>query len=250
MADEKNNPLASTTYLATLFDFAHAGDLQVFIDEEQLNELEQRINSTGYLQGRMLARTFNLLRANDLIWSFFINNYLLGEDPADFDLLFWNSDSTNLPAAMYSFYLRHMFLENKLIKPGALNLGNKAIDLRNITVPTFILSTSEDHIAPWHCGYAGARVMQGPTRFVLGGSGHVAGIFNSPHKPKYGYWVGDDLPQSADAWLQKAEKKQGSWWLEWIEWLNTLSTEMVSARPLGTSRYPVLEMAPGSYAKR
>ncbi|MFN7709488.1 MAG: PHA/PHB synthase family protein [Holosporales bacterium] len=250
MADENKNPLASTTYLATLFDFSRSGDLQVFIDEDQLRELEERVRSTGFLEGRMLARTFNLLRANDLIWSFFINNYLLGEDPSDFDLLYWNSDSTNLPAAMYTFYLRNMFLENKLIQPGGLTLKGKAVDLGKIKIPTFILSTSEDHIAPWHCGYAGARAMKGPTRFVLGGSGHVAGIFNSPHKPKYGYWVGNDLPESHEAWLKAAHKHHGSWWQEWLTWVNSLQQEMVPARGLGSAKHPVLEAAPGSYATR
>ena len=202
--EKKKSPLASATYLATLFDFDSAGDMKIFIDEDRLADLEEQMQKQGYFDGRILARTFNLLRANDLIWSFVINNYLMGEDPMAFDLLYWNSDSTNLPAAMYGYYLRNMFLENNLIKPGKLTLRNVKIDLRNVTTPSFILNTKEDHIAPWPCGFAGKKVFSGPTKFVLGGSGHIAGIFNAPKAGKYCYWTSDHPSKNAEDWFKKS----------------------------------------------
>lgn len=249
---EKNekNPLKTTTYLATLFDFHDPGDLRVFIDEPQVLNLERQIRTLGYLEGKTLARTFNLLRANDLIWSFIINNYYLGEKPSAFDLLYWNSDSTNLPSAMYLYYLRKMYLENRLIKKGGLAIAGKPIDLSKIKTPTFILNTKEDHIAPWPCGYAGAKIHAGPTKFLLGGSGHIAGIFNHPSAKKYSFWLNDQLPKASDVWLKQATEYSGSWWETWESWLRPFAGEKIDAKEPGSKEYPALEDAPGSYVKK
>lgn len=248
-ASDQRDPLKSATYLATLFDFSKAGDLQVFIDEPHLAQMEKAIKKRGFFDGEVLSRTFNLLRSNDLIWSFVINNYLMGQDPMAFDLLYWNSDSTNLPAAMYLFYLRKMFLENSLLKPGGLLIKGKPVDLSKVKIPTFILNTREDHIAPWRCGYAGAQTFAGPTRFVLGGSGHVAGIFNHPKSNKYSFWLGDLGQKTADTWLKAAIETRGSWWEEWEKWLSKLSGRKIPARQPGSEKFPPLEEAPGSYVR-
>lgn len=248
-AQEKRSPLKTATYLATLFDFSNAGDLQVFIDEEQLTQMEKAIQSRGFFDGDVLARTFNLLRSNDLIWSFVINNYLMGKDPMAFDLLYWNSDSTNLPSAMYLYYLRTMFLENRLLQPGGISIKGQKIDLSKVKIPTFILNTREDHIAPWRSGYAGAKTFSGPTRFVLGGSGHVAGIFNHPQNNKYCFWTADVQDREADEWMTHAVSHMGSWWDEWANWLAKSSGQKVPACKPGTPDFPALEEAPGSYVK-
>ena len=249
MADEKNNPLASTTYLATLFDFKNPGDLGVFIDEKQINQLEERISQKGYLEGQILAQTFNLLRANDLIWWFVINNYFLGQEPMAFDLLYWNSDSTDLPAKMFLYYLREMFLNNNFIRPNGLKLKDKFLDLRKIKTPTFLFNTKDDHIVPWGCGYAATKVLQGPIKFVLGGSGHIAGVFNPPTVNKYGYWTCNTLVDQAEEWFSTATQNQGSWWPEWAEWIEQYAGDKIKASTVGSSKYPALEDAPGSYVK-
>ncbi len=249
MADEKNNPLASTTYLATLFDFQNPGDLGVFIDEKQLDQLEKKISQKGYLEGQILAQTFNLLRANDLIWWFVINNYFLGEEPTAFDLLYWNSDSTNLPSQMFIYYLKEMFLKNNFIRPNGLKLKEKFLDLRKIKTPTFLFNTKDDHIAPWACGYAATQVLQGPIKFVLGGSGHIAGVFNPPTVNKYGYWTCDKLADTAERWFSSAIQNQGSWWPEWAEWIEQYAGPKTKAYAIGSSKHPALEDAPGSYVK-
>ena len=250
ISSKKKNPIKTTTYLATLFDFQDSGDLRVFIDEPQIASLENQIRTLGYLEGKTLARTFNLLRANDLIWSFIINNYYLGEKPSSFDLLYWNSDSTNLPSAMYLYYLRKMYIENKLIEPDGLTIAGKTIDLSNVKTPTFVMNTKEDHIAPWHCGYAGAKVHAGPTQFLLGGSGHIAGIFNHPKANKYAYWLNDKLPQSPDEWFKNATEYPGSWWETWENWLRPFAGDKVPARKPGSKEHPAIEDAPGSYVKK
>ena len=194
--------IKSATYLTTMIDFSEAGELSVFIDEEQLKLLEDRMSKQGYLDGSEMAVTFNMLRANDLIWSFVVNNYLLGKDPFPFDLLYWNSDSTRMPAAMHSFYLRNMYQKNKLVKPNALTICGEKIDLRTITTPTYMLSTREDHIAPWKSTYASTQIYKSKIRFVLAASGHIAGVINPPDKKKYCYWVNEKLPKSPDDWLE------------------------------------------------
>src|SRR5208282_4636848 len=191
MAVKKDDRFKSATYFVTMVDFAEAGELSVFIDEEQLSALEERMREHGYLEGSAMATTFNMLRANDLIWSFVVNNYLLGKDPFPFDLLYWNSDSTRMPAAMHSFYLRKMYLENRLVEPGGITLGGVPIDLGRVTLPVFILSTREDHIAPWKTCYVGTQLFSGPVKFVLAASGHIAGVVNPPDAHKYCHWTNE-----------------------------------------------------------
>ncbi|MBT6096638.1 MAG: class I poly(R)-hydroxyalkanoic acid synthase [Rhodospirillaceae bacterium] len=238
----------SATFFTTMVDFTEAGDLGIFIDEAQLSSLEEKMEERGYLEGSEMATTFNMLRSNDLIWSFVINNYLLGKDPFPFDLLYWNSDSTRMPAAMHSFYLRKMYLENKLIEPGGLELAGVKIDLSTIKVPTYIVATREDHIAPWKSAYAPTQIYSGPTRFVLAGSGHIAGVVNPPAKPKYGHWTNDDLSGSADEWLNGAEEHVGSWWPNWDSWAKERAgNAMIPARKPGDGKLKPLCDAPGEY---
>ena len=189
--------------------------------------------------------TFNMLRANDLIWSFVVNNYLLGKDPFPFDLLYWNSDSTRMPAKMHSFYLRNMYQNNRLIQPGALTIGGEKIDLTTIKTPSYLLSTREDHIAPWKSTYAATQVYGGPIRFVLAASGHIAGVVNPPAKQKYSHWSNEKLPASPDEWLKNAKEIAGSWWPDWFEWHKQYAGEKVPARDIKK----FIEPAPGRYVK-
>ncbi len=239
----------SVTYFTTMVDFSEAGELSVFIDEEQLQGMEERMEAKGYLEGDDMAMTFNMLRANDLIWSFVVNNYLLGKDPFPFDLLYWNADSTRMPAVMHSFYLRNMYLENKLVQPGAITVAGVPIDLRTIKTPTLILSAREDHIAPWKSTYAATQIYGGKIHFVLAASGHIAGMINPPARKKYSYWTNDDLPSSPEAWLEKANETQGSWWPHWDGWLGPYKGGKVPARTPGSGKLKVIEDAPGSYVK-
>jgi len=239
---------ASATFFVSLLDFSIPGELGVFIDEPQVENLERRMNERGYLEGSEMAATFNLLRANDLVWSFVVNNYLLGKDPFPFDLLYWNSDSTRMPAKMHSFYLRNMYLANRLKDPGGITLGGVPIDLRSISLPAYFISTVEDHIAPWKSTYKGARLLSGPTRFVLGGSGHIAGIVNPPAANKYGFWTCEGLPASAEEWQEIATWREGSWWNDWQVWLAGLNgSERAPARVPGNGGLRPIEDAPGSY---
>ena len=251
MAEKKDARAASVTFFASLLDFSIPGELGVFIDEAQVQNLERRMGERGYLEGSEMAATFNMLRANDLVWSFVVNNYLLGRDPFPFDLLYWNSDSTRMPAKMHSFYLRNMYLANRLKDPGGITLGGVPIDLRKIAVPAYFVSPVEDHIAPWKSTYLGARLLSGPTRFVLGGSGHIAGIVNPPSSGKYGYWTREgDLSESAEAWQSEAIRREGSWWNDWRDWIAGVSGgERVPARIPGEGALPALEDAPGSYVR-
>jgi polyhydroxyalkanoate synthase len=251
MAAKDDTRIKSATFFTSLVDFENAGDLQVFIDEEQLANLERRMAREGYLEGSEMASTFNMLRANDLIWSFVVNNYLMGKDPFPFDLLYWNSDSTRMPAAMHSYYLRNMYQRNLLVEPGALEINDVAIDLGRNKLPTFILSTKDDHIAPWKATYAATQIYQGPVKFCLAGSGHIAGVINPPaEKPKYGYWTyAGELPESPDEWFAKAIQQPGSWWPEWRRWVADFSGDTVPARVPGDGGLEVLEPAPGSYVK-
>jgi polyhydroxyalkanoate synthase len=250
MAEKNDTRVASATFFASLLDFSIPGELGVFIDEAQVRNLERRMGERGYLEGSEMAATFNMLRANDLVWSFVVNNYLLGRDPFPFDLLYWNSDSTRMPAKMHSFYLRNMYLANRLREPGGITLGGVPIDLRKIAVPAYFVSPVEDHIAPWKSTYLGARLLSGPTRFVLGGSGHIAGIVNPPSSGKYGYWTREEekLPESAEAWQSGATRHEGSWWNDWRDWVAGLNgSDRVPARVPGEGALPALEDAPGSY---
>ena len=248
MAEKGDAHAASATFLASLLDFSIPGELGVFIDEAQVENLERRMQERGYLEGSEMAATFNMLRANDLVWSFVVNNYLLGKDPFPFDLLYWSSDSTRMPAKMHSFYLRNMYLGNRLKDPGGITLGGVPIDLRKIVIPAYFVSTLEDHIAPWESTYKGARLLSGPTRFVLGGSGHIAGIVNPPSARKYGYWTGSELPESADEWKAGASRSEGSWWIDWQAWITGLNgPDRAPARVPGAGALQALEDAPGSY---
>jgi len=196
-----------------------------------------------------MATTFNMLRSNDLIWSFVVNNYLLGRDPFPFDLLYWNSDSTRMPAAMHGFYLRNMYLDNRLAQPGGIELLGVPIDVSRVEVPAYFTSTVEDHIAPWRSTYAGARLLAGPVRFVLGGSGHIAGIINPPAANKYSYWTNEKLPAKPETWLKGAAQHAGSWWTDWKNWIEQHGGEKVPARVPGTGKLKAIEDAPGSYVR-
>jgi polyhydroxyalkanoate synthase subunit PhaC len=193
-----------------------------------------------------MATTFNMLRANDLIWSFVVNNYLLGKEPFPFDLLYWNSDSTRMPASMHSFYLRSMYQENKL-SAGQLTLLDTHIDLRKIKVPTYVLATREDHIAPWKSTYAATQLYAGPVRFVLSASGHIAGVINPPAARKYSHWIANANPPTPDAWLESAQQKPGSWWTDWQDWAKAHAGGEVPARQPGAGKLPILAPAPGTY---
>ncbi|WP_374656552.1 PHA/PHB synthase family protein [Dongia sp.] len=250
-AKRQSDIVASATFFTTMIDFAEAGELSVFIDEEQLTALETKMNERGYLEGAEMAATFNMLRANDLIWSFVINNYLLGKEPFPFDLLYWNSDSTRMPAAMHSFYLRNMYQKNLLIKPGGIELDGVKIDLRQIRQPVFVLATREDHIAPWVAAYAATQTYRGPVTFVLAASGHIAGVVNPPAAGKYCHWIGDGktYPPKPEDWLEGAKQHAGSWWPEWQKWIATHSDGEVPARQPGAGKLKATEDAPGSYVK-
>ena len=249
MAATRDNRIKSATFFASMIDFAEPGELEVFLDEKQVASLEKKMQERGYLEGHEMATTFNMLRANDLIWSFVVNNYLLGKDPFPFDLLYWNSDSTRMPAAMHSFYLRNMYLENLLRKPGGLTLNGVPIDISKTKIPLYFVSTIEDHIAPWKSTYAGAQLFAGKVRFVLGGSGHIAGIINPPAANKYGYWTNDKLNAMPHEWLADATQHPGSWWNDWAQWVEQHAGEKVAARAPGKGKLRALEDAPGSYVK-
>jgi poly[(R)-3-hydroxyalkanoate] polymerase subunit PhaC len=248
LAAKSDDRIASATYFVTLVDFGEVGDMAVFIDDEQLASLERRMRERGYLDAQDMATSFNMLRANDLIWSFVVNNYLLGKEQLPFDLLFWNSDSTRMPAAMHSFYLRKMYQQNLLAKPGGISLAGTPIDLSRVKIPTFILSAREDHIAPWKSTYAATHLYSGPVKFVLSASGHMAGVISAPGS-KYGHWTNDRLPPSPDEWFSSASAHQGSWWPVWDEWISRLDPGRVPAREPGAGSLPVLEEAPGSYVR-
>ncbi|MFN8692814.1 MAG: PHA/PHB synthase family protein [Holosporales bacterium] len=241
--------IASATFFTTMLDFTDAGELSVFIDDEQLEALEARMSKRGFLDGSEMATTFNMLRANDLIWSFVVNNYLLGKEPFPFDLLYWNADSTRMPAAMHSFYLRNMYQHNKLVQKGGVTLDGVAIDLTTIKTPSFFLSTAEDHIAPWKSTYVGAKLLKGDVTFCLAASGHIAGVINPPANQKYWYWLGHDDAKSADAWLDAAKKTDGSWWPAWVKWLGAYGGKQIPARKIAESgaKGKKMEDAPGRY---
>ena len=248
MAAKRDNRIKSATFFVTMVDFKEAGELSVFIDEEQLAALEQRMSKKGYLEAHDMHTTFNMLRANDLIWSFVVNNYLLGKQPFPFDLLYWNADSTRMPAAMHSFYLRKMYQENLLVKPGGITLGGVPLDLRKIKTPSFLLSTREDHIAPWRSTYAATQLYSGSVKFVLSASGHIAGVVNPPGS-KYGHWQNDDNPATPEEWLAGATQVPDSWWPSWERWVAQYAGGEVPARQPGDGKLKPIEDAPGSYVK-
>jgi polyhydroxyalkanoate synthase len=248
MAATRDDRIVSSTFFAAQVDFRHAGDLKVFVDEEQLAALEQRMKEHGYLDGRYMKTAFNLLRSNDLIWPYVVNNYLKGKTPFPFDLLYWNSDATRMPAANHSFYLRSCYLDN-LLTQGKMQIGGTQLDLKKVTVPIYNLATREDHIAPAKSVFLGAQYFGGPVRFVLSGSGHIAGVVNPVSKGKYQYWLGDEPTGELDEWLKKAREYPGSWWPDWLAWIVTLGTDRVPARIPGSGKLPAIEDAPGSYVR-
>ena len=241
--------IRSATLLTAQVDFTHAGDLKVFVDEEQIAAREREMGERGYLQGSKMATAFNLLRSNDLIWPYVINNYLKGKEPAPFDLLYWNSDATRMPAANHSFYLRNCYLDNRLAK-GEMVIAGTPLDLNDVKIPIYNLATREDHIAPARSVLLGSRFFGGPVRFVLAGSGHIAGVVNPPQKIKYQHWIGpkpsgDDLGR----WLSQATEHPGSWWPDWITWIKARDAEETEARAPGGGKFEAIENAPGSYVK-
>jgi len=249
MAAKGDERIKTATFFVALLDFRECGELKVFIDEEQLKSLEEKMSRRGFLEGDEMATTFNMLRANDLIWSFVVNNYLLGNEPFPFDLLYWNSDCTRMPARMHSFYLRNMYQRNRLAQPGGISLDGVPLDLRRIAVPCYFLSTREDHIAPWRGTYWGTLLPSGPVRFVLAASGHIAGVVNPPESGKYSHWRNPELPADPAAWFAGATEFAGSWWPDWHHWLSGISNEQVPARVPGDGKLKPIEDAPGSYVK-
>jgi polyhydroxyalkanoate synthase subunit PhaC len=250
MAAQNDNRINSATFFTSMLDFSSPGELGLFINEELLTSLEEKMDREGYLDGSEMAGTFNLLRANDLIWSFYVNNYLLGNDPRPFDLLYWNSDSTRMPAKMHKWYLRNLYLENNLVKPGKIVLNDTPIDLTTIKTPSIFVSTVDDHIAPWKSTWMGAQQFTGPVKFILGGSGHIAGVINPPEANKYGYRItANKLPKDAQAWADKAAQNEGSWWPEWDKWVAKFTGEEIPARIPGDQKLDVIEDAPGRYVK-
>jgi polyhydroxyalkanoate synthase len=240
--------IASATFLATQVDFTHAGDLKVFVDEEQLDALERRMKQVGFLDSTRMAMAFNMLRSNDLVWPYIVNNYMRGKAPFPFDLLFWNSDSTRLPAANHSFYLRNCYLENKLSR-GEMVVGDVQLDLGKVKVPVYNLATREDHIAPPKSVFLGSSFFGGPVRFVLGGSGHIAGVVNPPEKKKYSFWTGGPADGEIDKWIENAIEHKGSWWTDWLAWIKEIDRREVPARVPGEGPLPAIEDAPGRYVK-
>ncbi len=249
MARKGDARIASATFFAAQVDFTHAGDLKVFVDEEQIAAREREMGERGYLEGSKMAKAFNLLRSNDLIWPYVINNYLKGREPAPFDLLFWNADATRMPAANHSFYLRNCYLDNKLSK-GEMMIGGIKLDLNNVQIPIYNLATREDHIAPAKSVMLGSKFFGGPVRFVVAGSGHIAGVVNPPAKMKYQYWTGPKPRGSdLDKWLAKATEHKGSWWPDWLDWLKRHGAPEVPARVPGGETLKPIEDAPGSYVR-
>jgi polyhydroxyalkanoate synthase len=249
MAAKGDARIASATLFAAQVDFTHAGDLMVFVDEEQLKTLEHAMASRGYLEGKKMANAFNMLRSNDLIWPYVISNYLKGKQPYPFDLLYWNSDSTRMPAANHSFYLRNCYLENRLSR-GQMEIAGETLDLGNVTIPIYNLATREDHIAPAKSVFLGSKFFGGPVKYVLAGSGHIAGVINPPgKKEKYQYWTGGDPVGNLDTWIKKATEHPGSWWPDWIAWIKGIDSATVPAREIGGGVLKPIEDAPGSYVK-
>ncbi len=249
LAAKKQSRVKSATLFAAQVDFSNAGDLMVFVDEERVKQLEEHMKKQGYLEASRMANTFNMLRSNDLIWPYIVNNYMRGKMPLPFDILYWNSDATRMPAANHSFYLRNCYLENRLTK-GEMEIAGVTLDLHKVKVPVYNLATVEDHIAPAKSVLFGSQYFGGPVKYVLAGSGHIAGVINPPAKPKYQYWTGDKpTGSSVDNWRKTATEHPGSWWPDWLDWLKGQAPETVPARKVGGGKLKPLEDAPGSYVK-
>jgi polyhydroxyalkanoate synthase subunit PhaC len=248
MAATGDRRISSATFFATQIDFADPGDLKVFVDAEQLKAVEARMAERGYLEGAQMANAFNMLRPNDLIWSYFVNNYLKGKEPMPFDLLVWNSDSTRMPAANHKFYLRNCYLQNDLSN-GRMKLGGKTLDLKKVTIPVYELATKEDHIAPARSAFTGAKSFGGTVRYVMAGSGHIAGVVNPPGKPKYQFWTDGPPEGKFEDWVAKAKETPGSWWPDWVAWLTPQAPAKLPARKPGGTKLKPLGDAPGEYVR-
>jgi polyhydroxyalkanoate synthase subunit PhaC len=249
LAEKRRVRVTSATFLAAQVDFTHAGDLLVFVDEGQISALERDMQAAGVLEGSKMAMAFNMLRSNDLIWSYVISNYLKGQPPSSFDLLHWNSDATRMPAANHSYYLRNCYLENRL-STGSMVLDNTLLDLSKVKVPIYNLATREDHIAPADSVLYGSQFFGGTVKYVLSGSGHIAGVVNPPSSGKYQFWTNDNIKDVTLAdWLNGAQEHKGSWWPDWRQWLASIDAEEVPARAVGTEALPPIEDAPGSYVR-
>ncbi|MGB1848889.1 MAG: PHA/PHB synthase family protein [Litorivicinaceae bacterium] len=250
MQKRRDSSIGSVTLLTTLLDFSDPGDLGVFLDDEEVKLREAQVSKEGVMSGKNLALGFNMLRSNDLIWSYVVNNYLKGKTPPPFDLLYWNSDPTNLPAAMYNTYIREMYINNNLSKPGGFTCCDKPVELDKVKTPVYFLSAIEDHIAPWKTTFLGTDIVGGPVEFVLGGSGHIAGVVNPPAKNKRNYWTDGEMGQGADHWLETATDHPGSWWTHWNEWLVKQDSKQVPARQIGTNKeFKEIVPAPGDYVR-
>ena len=251
LAARGKKPVASATFLTTLIDFTDTGVLDVFIDDAFVKFREMQFKDGGLMKGKDMASTFSFLRPNDLVWNYVVGNYLKGETPPPFDLLYWNSDSTNLPGPMYAWYLRNTYLENNLIKPGAATVCGEKIDLRKVDMPVYIYGSREDHIVPIGGAYASTQVFPGKKRFVMGASGHIAGVINPPAAKKRSHWIGSDtFPKDVNAWIGKAKEHAGSWWTDWAAWLKTHAGKQIAApKTYGKGKYKPTENAPGSYVK-
>jgi polyhydroxyalkanoate synthase len=249
LAEKRRQRVTSATFFAAQVDFTHAGDLLVFVDEDQISAMERDMQVSGVLEGSKMAMAFNMLRSNDLIWSYVVSNYLKGKVPSSFDLLHWNSDATRMPAANHSFYLRNCYLENRL-STGSMVLDNTLLDLSKVKVPVYNLATKEDHIAPAESVLYGSQFFGGPVKYVLSGSGHIAGVVNPPASNKYQFWTNDNIKDTTLAeWFKGAQEHKGSWWPDWRQWLESIDAEQVPARAVGTEALPALEDAPGSYVR-
>src|SRR5215213_1347681 len=248
MAATRDRRVKSVTFLTTQVDFSHAGDLTIFMDEEQVSRIERDMARHGYLEGHKMSAAFNLLRSNDLIWPYVVDVYLKGKTPLPFDLLYWNSDSTRMPAANHSFYLRRCYISNDLSQ-GRIEIGGATLDLSKVTIPAYHLAAREDHIAPARSVFLGAQVLGGPVRVVVSGSGHIAGVVNPPVRNRYRYWTGGPPTGELETWLEDAEEHPGSWWPDWQAWSEAQDRKRVSARQIGGGKITPIEDAPGSYVR-
>ncbi|MFD2189224.1 class I poly(R)-hydroxyalkanoic acid synthase [Pistricoccus aurantiacus] len=250
----RGRKVRSVTYMACLQDFRDPGELGVFVNDRVVAGIERQLERDGYLDGRVLSFVFNLLKENDLYWSFYVNNYLKGQAPSSFDLLYWNTDGTNLPGGTLGWYIRNMYKDNRLVEPNGIEIDGVKIDLRKISTPSYFISTKEDHISKWNSTYWGTQLPKGPVTFVLGGSGHIAGIVNPPHKNKYGYWTNDTLPPTPEQWFEGATPHEGSWWPHWQNWITQNgyvdTQKLVAARQPGEGELEIIEPAPGRYVRQ
>ena len=250
-SENKINKIASTTFLTTMLDFSDPGDMGIFVDEKYLENQEEVARETGFIPGQDLYYSFTLIRANELIWSYVINNYLQGMEPTPFDILYWNSDPTNQPPKLYSYFMRNMYNANKLVEPGALTICGVPVDLARIKTPSYFLSTIDDHIVSWKTTFNASEILSGPKEFVLGAGGHIAGVINPPEQNKKHFWINGAKGSGANHWLETSTRVDGSWWRHWSRWLKRRAGRKVTApKKLGNDKYQIIEDAPGRYVRK